>query len=169
MGCGGSKEATKPTVVNAIPSNADGEYNQKDYDDLLYLANKREIKVTINTSTKAGIVAGLAVMGGTLVAGPVGAAVGGAVGTAMAVSMSKNVVGLNQLLNDTPQEKRREIIMLFSEAFREEFTETINGNPELKLLMRGGTPISVVRYMVEKDIIQDENAKKLDGILTRIS
>mmetsp|Transcript_9211 Transcript_9211/g.13116 ORF Transcript_9211/g.13116 Transcript_9211/m.13116 type:complete len:170 (+) Transcript_9211:231-740(+) len=168
MGCGGSKDAAKPTTATAEIVAAKAEYNEKDYADLIYLANKREIKVTIQTSTKAGIVAGLAVMGGTLVAGPVGAAVGGAMGTAMAVSMSKNVVGLNKLLEDTPREKRGDIVKLLSEAFREEFTDTINGNPELKLLLRGGTPISVVRYMVEKDIIKDENAKKLDGILTRI-
>jgi len=133
------------------------------------LANKREIKVTIQASTKAGLAAGLSVMAGTLVAGPVGAAVGGAIGTAMAVGISKNVVGLNQLLEDTPPNKRGEIVKCFRESFKEEFLETINDNPELKLLLRGGSPIGVVRYMVEKDIIQSEQAKRLDGILTKIT
>mmetsp|Transcript_30453 Transcript_30453/g.73035 ORF Transcript_30453/g.73035 Transcript_30453/m.73035 type:complete len:119 (+) Transcript_30453:77-433(+) len=116
-----------------------------------------------------GLAAGLSVMAGTLVAGPVGAAVGGAVGTAMAVGMSRNVVGLNALLEDTPENKRGEIVQCFRESFKEEFMDTINGSPELKLLMRGGSPIGVVRYMVEKDIIQSDQAKRLDGILTKIT
>jgi hypothetical protein len=162
MGCGGSKGNT-PNSKFVV------EHNAKDYDDLIYLANKREIKVTIQASTKAGIAAGLAVMGGVLVAGPIGAAVGGAVGTVMAVGMSRNTVGLNKLLEDTPREQRGDVVKLFTEAFRDEFQDTIQGNPELKFLLRGGTPISVVRYMVERDIIKDQNVKKLDGILTKIT
>ena len=169
MGCGSSKPTIKTKPGS---SNATGQvvvYNEKDYDDLVYMANKREIKVTIQTSTKAGIVAGLAVMGGTLIAGPVGAAVGGAVGPAAAVGLSRNVVGMNELLENTPKEKRGEVIQAFTESFQEEFMDTINNSPELKLLLRGGTPIGVVRYMVEKDIIQSDQAKRLDGILTLVS
>ena len=168
MGCIGSKASH--IARGSIDEQSDGNsYNEQDYDDLIYLANKREIKVTIRTSTKAGIVAGLAVMGGVIVAGPVGAAVGGSIGTAAAVSMSRNVVGLNKLLEDTPVEKRGEVVKIFTESFQEEFKDTIENNAELKLLMRGGTPISVVRYMVERDIIQSEHAKKLDGIMTKVS
>ncbi|CAJ1952093.1 unnamed protein product [Cylindrotheca closterium] len=166
MGCGSSKPSNSAVVQAQIDS---GEYDAKDYEDLIYLANKREIKVTIQTSTKAGLAAGLSVMAGTLVAGPVGAAVGGAVGTAMAVGMSRNVVGLNKLLQDTPPKKRGQIIQCFTESFKEEFMDTINGSPELKLLLRGGSPIGVVRYMVEKDIIQNDQAKRLDGILAKVT
>jgi len=169
MGCIGSKPIHNNEGASIDRRTIDDNYNEKDYDDLIYLANKREIKVTIRTSTKAGIVAGLAVMGGVIVAGPVGAAVGGSIGTAVAVSMSRNVVGLNKLLEDTPVEKRGEIVKIFTESFQEEFRDAIESNAELKLLMRGGTPISVVRYMVEKDIIQSEHATKLDGILTKVS
>jgi hypothetical protein len=107
-------------------------------------------------------------MAGTLVAGPVGAAAGGAVGTALAVKMSKNVVPLNKLLEQTPPEKRGEVIKLFNEAFREEFMETIEGNPELRLLLKGRTPLGVVRYMVDRDLIKSDKLQRLDGILSMV-
>jgi hypothetical protein len=107
-------------------------------------------------------------MAGTLVAGPAGAAAGGAVGTALAVSMSKNIVPLNKLLEQTPPEKRGEVIKLFNEAFREEFMDTIENNPELKLLLTGRTPLGVVRYMVDRELIQNDKLQKLDGILSKV-
>ena len=144
-------------------------YDEKDYQDLIYLADKRQVQITVQAGTKAGIAAGLCVMAGVIVAGPVGAAVGGTVGTAMAMNLSKNVVGLKKLLEDTPRERRPEIIAMFGETFKEEFMETINGNPELKLLLGAATPIRVVRYMVERGIIQDEGLKRVDMILSRVS
>jgi hypothetical protein len=135
---------------------------------LVYLATKREIKCTIRKSTQAGVAAGLSVMAGTLVAGPIGAAAGGAIGTALAVSISKNIVPLNTLLEQTPQEKRGEVVKLFNEAFREEFIDTIESSPELKLVLSGRHPIGVVRYMVERDLIKSEKLEKLDGILSKV-
>lgn len=140
----------------------------REYDDLVYLATKREIKCTIRKSTQAGVAAGLSVMAGTLVAGPIGAAAGGAIGTALAVSISKNIVPLNTLLEQTPQEKRGEVIKLFNEAFKEEFIDTIENSPELKLVLRGRHPIGVVRYMLERDLIKSEKLEKLDGILSKV-
>ena len=99
----------------------------------------------------------------------VGAAVGGAVGTAMAMNMSKSVVSMNQLLQDTPPAKRGEIVKLLGDSFQEEFRESIQSNPELKLIMGAGTPIAVVRYMVDKELIQNEQMKRLDGILSKVS
>ncbi|KAL7512588.1 hypothetical protein ACHAXN_009610 [Cyclotella atomus] len=141
---------------------------EQEYQDLVHLATVREIRCTIRTSTQAGLAAGLSVMAGTLVAGPVGAAAGGAVGTALAVKMSKNVVPLNKLLEQTPPEKRGEVIKLFNEAFREEFMETIEGNPELRLLLKGRTPLGVVRYMVDRDLIKSDKLQRLDGILSMV-
>ena len=142
--------------------------DQQDYEDLQYLATKREIRVTIRTSTKAGVAAGLSVMAGTLVAGPVGAVAGGAVGTALAASISKNVVPLNQLLEQTPPSERKEVLRLFNEAFRDEFVETIQDSPELKLLLSGQSPLGVVRYMVERDLIKSDKMEKLDRILKKV-
>lgn len=141
---------------------------EAEYEDLIYLATKREIKCTIRKSTQAGIAAGLSVMAGTLIAGPVGAAAGGAIGTALAVSISKNIVPLNTLLEQTPPENRGEVIKLFNESFKEEFMDTIDSSPELKLLLSGRHPIGVVRYMVERNLIKNEKLEKLDGILSKV-
>lgn len=165
-----SPSATAPELT---PEHAAAEYAanvqyQQDYEDLTYLAKKREIRCTIRKSTQAGVAAGLSVMAGTLVAGPVGAMAGGAVGTALAASISKNVVPLNELLEQTPPEKRGEIIKLFNESFKEEFMETIKDSPELKLLLSGHSPLGVVRYMVDRDLIKSDRLEKLDGILKRV-
>jgi hypothetical protein len=141
---------------------------EAEYEDLIYLATKREIKCTIRKSTQAGIAAGLSVMAGTLIAGPVGAAAGGAIGTALAVSISKNIVPLNTLLEQTPPENRGEVIKLFNESFKEEFMDTIDSSPELKLLLSGRHPLGVVRYMVERNLIKNEKLEKLDGILSKV-
>uniref|UniRef100_A0A7S1UPU4 Uncharacterized protein n=1 Tax=Grammatophora oceanica TaxID=210454 RepID=A0A7S1UPU4_9STRA len=141
----------------------------QDYEDLEYIARKREIKVTIRKGTQAGVAAGLSVMAGVIVAGPVGAVVGGAVGTAMAASIAKNVVPLNQLLEETPPHKRKEILKCFHESFKEEFVDTIQGSPELKLLMGGTSIFGVVRYMVDREMIQSEQLERLDGILKHIA
>lgn len=141
---------------------------QQDYDDLQHLARKREIKVTIRKGTQAGVAAGLSVMAGVIVAGPVGAVVGGAVGTAMAARIAKNVVSLNELLDATPPEKRRDVMRAFNESFKEEFLDTINNNPELRLLMGGASIFGVLRYMVDRDLLQNEQLVRLDGVLKHV-
>jgi hypothetical protein len=132
------------------------------------MARKREIKVTIRKGTQAGVAAGLSVMAGVIVAGPVGAMVGGAVGTAMAARIAKNVVSLNDLLDATPPEKRHDVIKAFNQSFKEEFLDTINNNPELKLLMGGASIFGVLRYMVDRDLLQNEQLAKLDGVLRHV-
>ena len=153
------------SVAAAVVSNPQ---EQQDYEDLQHLARKREIKVTIRRGTQAGVAAGLSVMAGVIVAGPVGAVVGGAVGTAMAASIAKNVVPLNQLLEQTPPAKRREVLDAFRESFKEEFTDTIMHNPELKLLMGGASIFGVVRYMVDRELLQNEQVERLDRLLKHV-
>mmetsp|Transcript_15659 Transcript_15659/g.29686 ORF Transcript_15659/g.29686 Transcript_15659/m.29686 type:complete len:191 (-) Transcript_15659:136-708(-) len=155
------------TAQLAPPSPLTPE-QEAEYDDLVHLATKREIRCTIRKSTQAGMAAGLSVMAGTLIAGPVGAVAGGAIGTALAVNISANIFPLNKLLDQTPPEKRGEVIKLFNEAFKEEFMETIESSPELKLLLSGRSPLGVVRYMVDRDLIKNEKLEKLDGILSKV-
>mmetsp|Transcript_22197 Transcript_22197/g.31822 ORF Transcript_22197/g.31822 Transcript_22197/m.31822 type:complete len:109 (-) Transcript_22197:125-451(-) len=107
-------------------------------------------------------------MTGVIVAGPIGAVVGGAIGTAMAANIAKNVVSLNDLLEETPPGKRREVLQLFQESFKEEFVDTIQNNPELKLLMGGASIFGVMRYMVDKELIQNDQLERLDGILRKV-
>lgn len=141
----------------------------KDYSDLQHLAQKRQIKVTIRKSTQAGLAAGLTVMAGILVAGPAGALVGGAVGTALASKIAKDVVSLNDLLAETPPNKRPEVLRVFQESFREEFMDTVQRSPELRLVLGGASIIGVVRYMVDRELIQGEQVERLDAVLKRIS
>ena len=142
---------------------------EKDYDNLVYIAQKREIRVTIQKGTQAGLAAGLMVMGGVIVAGPVGAVVGGAAGTALAASISQGVVSLSELLNQTPAAKRGEVYRCFSEAMKEEFQDGFTENPELRLLMGGGSIVSVMRYALDKDLVENEKLEKLDIILKKIA
>jgi hypothetical protein len=153
-----SEAATKYT-------NAD---HAKDYKDLEHIARKREIRVTIRKGTQAGVAAGLTVMTGVIMAGPVGAIIGGAIGTAVASRMAKNVVSLNDLLQATPAEKRKEVLAAFHESFQDEFNESIRQNPELKLLMSGTSIFGVTRYMLDRELLKDDQLKRLDGILKRI-
>jgi len=141
----------------------------QDYEDLLFLARKREIRVTIRKSTQAGVAAGLSVMAGTIVAGPAGALVGGAFGTALAASISKNVVSLNDLLAETPPHQRHEVVHIFRESFKEEFMGTINDNPELRLLLGGMSIVGVMRYMVDRDLLQNEQLVRLDTVLRKVA
>lgn len=152
------QELTKPLTEDEV----------RDYENLMYIAQKREIKVTIQKGTQAGIAAGLLVMGGVIVAGPVGAVVGGAIGTGVAASISQNVVSLSQLLDQTPPEKRGQVYRVFSEAMREEFQQGFTENPELRLLLSGGSVVSVVRYCLDRDMIENEKLEKLDNILKKI-
>lgn len=147
--------------------DASADANQ-DFEHLQHLAAKREIKVTIRKGTQAGIVAGLSVMAGTIVAGPVGAAAGGAFGTAVAMHMAKDVVSLNQLLEQTPPEKRNEVLQLFRESFREEFTDTIQSSPELKLLVGGTTVLGIMRYAVDRNLLKNDQLERVDGILRKV-
>ena len=142
---------------------------QKDYDDLIFLARKREIRVTIRKGTQAGVAAGLSVMAGVIVAGPVGALAGGAVGTALAARIAKNVVSLNELLEHTPPGERRQVLQLYQESFKEEFVDTIQNNAELKLLLGGMSIFGVVRYMVDKELIHSDQLEWLDGILSKVA
>ena len=142
--------------------------DKQDYEDLQYLSRKREIKVTIRKGTQAGIAAGLSVMAGVIIAGPMGAVVGGSLGTALAASIAKDVVSLSDLLEQTPLEKRHEVIQVFNESFKEEFLETIQSNPELRLLLGGMSIFGVVRYMVDREFLQNKQLEKLDGILRRV-
>jgi len=134
----------------------------------LYIAQKRDIKVTIQKGVQAGIVAGLCVTSGVIVAGPVGAVAGGAVGTALAASMSRNVTPLKQLLEETPREKRAAVYRVFREALKEEFQDGFTESPELRLLLGGGSVISVMRYCLDKDLIENEKLERLDNILKTI-
>jgi hypothetical protein len=140
----------------------------QDFDNLVYIARKRQVKVTVKTGAKAGLAAGLCVMGGVLVAGPVGAVVGGAVGTAMAASMSHNVITLNDLLEQTPAAKRAEVYHIFREAIQEEFQDGFTSNPELRLLLSGGTIMGVTRYCLDRDLIESEKLEALDNILSKV-
>ena len=142
------------------------EQDASDYEDLRYLAQARDIRCTIRKSTQAGVAAGLSVMAGTVIAGPVGAAVGGAVGTALATSLAKDVVPLNVLLEKPPPGQRHEVLKAFHAIFKEEFKDTIQSSPELKLLLRGRSIFGVVRYMVERDLIEGEKLEKLDRIMS---
>lgn len=142
---------------------------REEYEHVKYIAMKRDIKVTISKGTQAGLAAGLSVMAGVIIAGPVGAAVGGAAGTVMAMSISKNVVPLKTLLENTPVEKRSEILTVFRESFQEEFMETVQSSPELKLLFGGMSIFGVVRYMLDKDLIQNDQLERLDGLLKYVT
>jgi hypothetical protein len=141
----------------------------KEYEEVQYMSKKREIKVTIRKGTQAGVAAGLCVMAGVIVAGPVGAAVGGAAGTALAVKMSKDVVPLNDLLEKTPYHKRGEVLNVFRQSFQEEFMDTINGSPELKLLLSGASIFGVVRYMMDRNMLESEQLEKIDKLLKYVT
>lgn len=173
---GGGSPAEVPVAAAETPpappsdhpeEDALGGDDDRDFADLRYLATKRQVRVTIRKSTQAGMAAGLSVMAGTLVAGPVGSVAGGALGTALAVKISKDAVPLNELLEGTPPEERKEVIRAFNEAFKEEFVDTIRESPELKLILAGRSPLGVVRYMVERDLIQSDKLDKVDGILEK--
>jgi hypothetical protein len=139
-----------------------------DYENLVYIAQKREIRVTIQRGTQAGLAAGLCVMGGVIVAGPVGAMVGGAAGTAIAMSLAKEVVTLQDLLVKTPANKKGDVYRAFSDAMKEEFQDGFTQNPELRLLLSGGTVVSCMRYALDRDLIENDRLEKLDGILKKI-
>ena len=159
----------KAKVNDSLMVEALDPQSQQDYEDLQHLARKREIKVTIRKSTQAGVAAGLSVMAGVIVAGPVGAVVGGALGTAMAVSIAKDVVSLNDLLESTPPSERRAVIQAFNESFREEFLDTIQKSPELKLLLGGGTIFGVLRYMVDRNLLHNKQLERLDAIMRKVA
>lgn len=141
----------------------------KEFEDVQYMSKKRDVKVTIRKGTQAGVAAGLSVMAGVIVAGPIGAAVGGAVGTAMAMQISKDVVPLNELLEQTPYDKRGEVLTIFRESFKEEFMGTIDRSPELKLLLSGGSIFGVVRYMMDRSMLESEQLEKVDKILKYVT
>lgn len=140
----------------------------QDFEHLQQLASKREIRVTVRRGTQAGIVAGLSVMTGVIVAGPAGAVAGGAFGTAVAAHMAKDVVSLRQLLDQTPTAKRHEVLRIFRESFREEFTDAIQSSPELKLLVGGTSILGILRYAVDRKLLQNDQLEKVDGVLRKV-
>jgi len=172
--CRGVSQETRPQQEPKVSKQSHFESYPRhsrtvqDYKDVEYISMKRDVKVTIRKGTQAGLAAGLSVMAGVIVAGPLGAAVGGAAGTAMAMKMSKDVVPLKDLLENTPVHKRPEILRVFRESFQEEFIETINSSPELKLLFGGMSIFGVVRYMIDKDLLQNDQLERLDGLLKHV-
>lgn len=140
----------------------------KDFADLQHLAAKRDIRCTIRKGTQAGVAAGLSVTAGTIAAGPPGAVVGGVVGTALAAKIARGVVPLRDVLERSPPAQRREVLRLFHASFKEEFEASIRDNPELKLLMARGSIFGVVRYMVDRDLIESKRLEKLDNILSKV-
>jgi hypothetical protein len=140
----------------------------EDYEDLQHLAYKRDIKITIRKGAEAGLVAGLSVMFGVIVAGPVGAVVGGTVGTALAENMSRNVVSLYELLERTPVSGRRKVLKAFRESLQEEFMDMIVNNPELQFLMCRSSIFGVLRYLVDRDLLKRVRLESLDKILRRV-
>lgn len=162
------KKITPDEQIDHSLALSTNENSLEDYEDLEHLARVRQIRVTIQKGTKAGIAAGLTVTAGTIMAGPVGAIVGGAIGTAMAAKIAKDVVPLNELLANTPPADRQKVLDSFNQAFKEEFLETIQNSPELKLILSGKSIFGVVRYMVDRDLIKTEKLDKLDGILKKI-
>ena len=85
----------------------------------------------------------------------------------------KRIFGFQQFcaafLEQTPPGSRREIMSLFNESFKEEFMETIQSSPELKLIMGGASIFGVVRYMVDRELLQNDQLKRLDGIMRKIA
>lgn len=142
---------------------------EKEFDDLVHIAQKRNVKITVKKGTQAGFAAGLCIMGGTVVGGPVGAVVGGVIGTGIATKISKQVVSLKQISKETPRGKRLQVYKVFSEALQEEFHDGFQENPELKLLLGGGSIIGVMRYCLDRDMIESDRLERLDGILKRFT
>lgn len=165
--CCPSSRKVDDKTENLLPTSEQAEVDQ-DFQELQHLATKRDIKVTVKKGTQAGIVAGLSVMTGVIVAGPVGAVAGGAFGTAVAAHLAKDVVSLNHLLEKTPPEKRSEVLQVFRESFREEFMDTIQSNPELKLLVGGMTILAIMRYAVDRQMLQNEQLERVDAILRKV-
>ena len=133
------------------------------------MAQKREIKVTtIRKSTTAGVAAG---HGGAYwwPVRRVPSSVERLVPPVMAAKMAQNVVSLNDLLAATESSERHQVLGIFRECFREEFLESIQNQPELKLILGGGTIFGVMRYMVERDMLHNEQLEKLDRILRKIA
>ena len=141
------------------------EEQRLEYENLIYIAQKRNVRVTVQKSTQAGIAAGLCVMGGTIIAGPVGALAGGTVGTVMAASIARHVVPLYQLLEQTPPEQRTEVYHMYAQAIRDEFQNGFVENPELRLVMGGGSITSVLRYAMDRNMMEREKLEKLDALL----
>ena len=83
----------------------------------------------------------------------------------MASKIAKNVVSLAEILESTPVHKRHLVIIACNDAFREEFLETVLESPELKLIFGGQSIFSVVRYMVDRNLIASEKLETLDWIL----
>jgi len=141
---------------------------EEDFENLMYIAQKRNVQVTVQKGTQAGVAAGICVCGGILVGGPVGAVVGGAIGTLLAAKMSKRVVSLKQMLKETPRGKRRQVYRVFKEAIREELEGGFSEIPELKLLLGGGSIMSVTRYCLDRDMMEREKLERLDRVLQKV-
>jgi hypothetical protein len=140
----------------------------EDYKHLERIALTREIRVTVQKGTQAGIAAGLTVAAGVIMAGHVGAMVGGAIGTAVATKMSQTVVPLKDILKTIPVEKRRDIVAVVYESFVDEFIESIYENPELRLMTSGMSILGIISYMLDRGLLKYCQLERLDGILRNI-
>lgn len=165
-----------PLQDNNNNDNDDDQHQQSllledDYEDLIHVARQRKLYIAVHTGTKAGIVTGLLVMGGVIVAGPVGAVVGGTLGTGWALRASRRGgVSVAQVLRETPLQERPEVCRQVVQALRSEFSDGFSSHPEVKLMLsqkkgRMGTTMSVVKYCLEKRMMDDTKLQKLDGIL----
>ena len=73
------------------------------------------------------------------------------------------------MLKQTPLGEKRKVFKVFSEAMKEEFQDGFQENPELKLLLGGGGIIGVMRYCLDRDMIESERLEKLDLLLKKFS
>jgi hypothetical protein len=60
------------------------------------------------------------------------------------------------------------VYRVFSEALKEEFQDGFQENPELRVLLGGGTILSVLRYCLDRDLIENEKLERMDNILRKI-
>ena len=160
-----------PPPLPSIDDNALQEDLLQDYEDLIQVARQRKLHITVHTGTKAGIVTGLLVMGGVIVAGPVGAVVGGTLGTGWAIRASHGSgVSVAQIFRETPLKDRPKVCREVVEALKSEFSDGLASHPEVKLMLskkkgRMGTTMSVVKYCLDKRMMDDTKLQKLDDIL----
>ena len=142
----------------------------QDFFHLQHLVAEREHKLTLFKGAQAGLVAGLSVMMGGALGGPIGAVVGGGFAMTMAAHVAKDVVSLHQMLQDIPPERRNQVLQMSSDSFRREFTEAIEGTPELRLLSEDddASILGMMRYGVDRHLFKDEQLERVDGILRKV-
>jgi hypothetical protein len=100
-----------------------------------------------------------------------GAVAGGTLGTIVATQMAatNHTVSLQQLLADTPVQERHKVVQIFRNAFHKEMMDTIQSNPELKLLVGGTSILGIVRYAVDRKLLSNDKLERVDHILRKIA